>query len=123
MNNVVLIGRLTKDPELSYTQSQTAVCKFTLAVDRPTRQGEEKKADYIPIVAWKRQAETCNMYLFKGALCAVRGSIVTGSYTDREGRKVYTTDVWADNVKFLEARAREDYSEQGFSSTTDAIPF
>lgn len=102
MNNVVLIGRLTRDPELNYTSnSQTAVAHFTLAVDRPYQQGRERQADFIRITVFGRQAETCDRYLSKGRQVAVRGRIQTGSYKNREGQTVYTTDVIADRVEFL----------------------
>lgn len=109
MNQVTLIGRLARDPELSYTpNAQTAVCRFTLAVDRPRRNGEDAGADFIRIIAWGRQAETCNQYLNKGKQVAVAGRIETGSYTNRDGQTVYTTDVVADRVEFL---GRADNSE------------
>lgn len=100
MNNVVLIGRLTKDPELAYggQNSDIAVCRFTLAVDRPT---QDKSADFIRIVVFRKQAETAHQYLAKGRQCAVEGRIQTGSYKDREGKTVYTTDVVANRVQFL----------------------
>ena len=102
MNSVLLIGRLARDPELSYTPSnQTAVCKFTIAVDRPRRNGEDAGADFIRITVWGRQAETCDRYLSKGRQVAVQGRIQTGSYKNREGVTVYTTDVVADRVEFL----------------------
>ena len=102
MNSVVLIGRLARDPELSYTPStQTAVCHFTLAVDRPRRQGEDRGADFIRITVFGRQAETCDRYLSKGRQAAVHGRIETGSYKNRDGVTVYTTDIIADNVEFL----------------------
>ena len=102
MNSVILIGRLTKDPELSYgPNNQTAVCRFTLAVDKPRRNGEDQGADFIRIIIWGRQAETCNRYLSKGRQAAVMGRIQTGSYKNREGVTVYTTDVVADRVEFL----------------------
>ena len=102
MNSVVLIGRLTRDPELSYTpNTQTAVCRFTLAVDRPRRQGEDQGADFIRITVWGKQAETCDRYLSKGRQVAILGRIQTGSYKNREGVTVYTTDVVADRVEFL----------------------
>lgn len=106
MNNVILIGRLTKDPELSYTQSQTALCKFTIAVDRQSK--EEKTADFIRIVVWGKQAENCDRYLFKGKQVAVNGRIQTGSYKDnKSGNTVYTTDVIANNVEFLGGKQEE----------------
>ena len=102
MNSVVLIGRLARDHELSYTpNTQTAVCKFTLAVDRPRRQGEDQGADFLRITVFGRQAETCDRYLSKGRQAAVHGRIETGSYKNREGVTVYTTDIIADRVEFL----------------------
>lgn len=102
MNSVVLIGRLARDPELSYTPStQTAVCHFTLAVDRPRRNGEDRGADFLRVTVFGRQAENCDRYLAKGRQAAVHGRIETGSYKNREGVTVYTTDIIADNVEFL----------------------
>ena len=102
MNQVILIGRLARDPELSYTpNTQSAVCRFTIAVDRPRRNGEDQGADFIRITVWGRQAETCDRYLSKGRQVAVLGRIQTGSYKNREGATVYTTDVVADRVEFL----------------------
>ena len=102
MNQVILIGRLARDPELSYTpNTQSAMCRFTIAVDRPRRQGEDAGADFIRITVWGRQAETCDRYLSKGRQVAVAGRIQTGSYKNREGVTVYTTDVVADRVEFL----------------------
>ena len=114
MNKVMLIGRLTRDPELRYTQANQAVCTFTLAVDK--RRSREKReeaeaanrptADFPRITVWGRQAENASRYLFKGSQCAVEGRIQTGSYQDREtGKTVYTTDVVADNVEFLGSRS------------------
>ena len=108
MNSVVLIGRLARDPELSYTpNTQTAVCRMTVAVDKPRKQGEDQGADFIRVTVWDRQAENCDRYLSKGSQVAVRGRIETGSYTNREGQKVYTTEVVADRyngVEFLGSR-------------------
>ena len=102
MNSVVLIGRLARDPELSYTPSnQTPLCRFTIAVDRPRRNGEDAGADFIRITVWGKQAETCDRYLAKGRQVAVTGRIQTGSYKNRDGQTVYTTDVVADRVEFL----------------------
>ena len=103
MNSVMLIGRLTRYPEVRYTSgSQMAVANFTLAIDRPVRQGEERKADFPRVVVFGRQAETCEKYLAKGRLVAVEGRIQTGSYQNRNGDTVYTTDVVASRVEFLE---------------------
>ena len=117
MNSVVLIGRLARDPELSYTpNTQTAVTRFTLAVDRPRRQGEDQGADFIRITVFGRQAETCDRYLSKGRQAAVQGRIQTGSYKNREGVTVYTTDIIADRVEFLGG----GQGGQGASRTTFA---
>ena len=118
MNSVVLIGRLARDPELSYTPSnQTAVCKFTIAVDRPRRNGEDAGADFIRITVWGRQAETCDRYLSKGRQVAISGRIQTGSYKNREGVTVYTTDVVADRVEVL------GQGQGGNAGNTNTISF
>ncbi len=103
MNNVVLIGRLTRDPELRYVpNSELAVATFSLAIDRPTREGKEKQTDFPRITVFGRQAENCEKFLEKGRLVAIQGRIQTGSYENKEGVKVYTTDVIANNVEFLD---------------------
>jgi single-strand DNA-binding protein len=109
LNRVIfLIGRLTRDPELRYTPAGIAVTQFTLAVDRPfTNQQKEREADFIPVVTWRQLAETCANYLRKGRLTAVEGRIQVRSYDNNEGRKVYVTEVVADNVRFLESPNRE----------------
>lgn len=100
MNNVVLTGRLVRDPELTYLQNEkhTAKTRFTLAVNR---EGQRDVADFVPIIVFGKQAENCNQYLGKGSLVAVNGRIQTGSYKNRDGQTVYTTDVFANNVEFL----------------------
>lgn len=136
MNSVVLIGRLTKDPELRYTtgSNQMAVANFTLAVDRVVKQGQDKQADFIRITVFGKQAENCDRYLAKGNKAAVQGRIQTGSYTDRDGKTVYTTDVIADRVEFIgnsqnsgrsENRASENNAiPEGFQAVSDDdIPF
>ena len=123
LNKVVLIGRLTKDPKLRYTQSNIATTRFTLAVDRGfTGQDGQKQTDFIPVVTWRKQAENCAKYLAKGRLVAVSGRIQTGSY-EKDGRKVYTTDVNADEVKFLEWGDKKE--APGFTPTDDdtELPF
>jgi len=108
LNRVILIGRLTRDPELRYTASGIAVAQFTLAVDRPyTSQQGEREADFIPIVTWRQLAETCANYLRKGRLTAVEGRMQVRSYDNPEGRRVYVTEVVADNVRFLEPPNRD----------------
>jgi len=109
LNRVILIGRLTRDPELRYTPSGVAVAQFTLAVDRPfSRDQGEREADFIPIVTWRQLAETCANYLRKGRLAAVEGRIQVRNYENNEGRRVYVTEVIADNVRFLESPNREN---------------
>lgn len=110
MNQVSLIGRLTKDPDTRYTSgSQTAVTSFTLAVDRPVRQGEEKKADFPRVTAFGKQAETCEKYLYKGRQVAVSGRIQTGSFKNKEGQTIYTTDVIAERIEFLGGQKEEHH--------------
>ena len=104
MNSVILIGRLTRKPELRYSNSgnQTAIARFSLAVDRPFSRDQEKGADFINIVVFGKQAENCEKFLAKGRLVGVQGRLQTGSYTNKDGATVYTTDVVADRVEFLE---------------------
>lgn len=111
MNNVSLIGRLTADPELKHTQSGKGFTRFTVAVDRPTKQGEEKQADFINIVAWNQTAEFVCKYFSKGQRIALTGTIRTGDYTDKDGKKHYTFDVWANNVEFCESKAEKHMAQ------------
>jgi single-strand DNA-binding protein len=102
LNSVVLIGRLTKDPELRYTPANgVAVASFTLAVNRRFKQQQE--ADFIPIVVWQKQAENCAKYLGKGSLVAVEGRLQIRSYEDREGQKRTIAEVVGESVQFLES--------------------
>ena len=125
MNSVVLIGRLTRDPEVRYiSESQMAVATFTVAIDRPVRSGQEKKTDFPRVTVFGRQAENCEKYLAKGRLVGVQGRIQTGSYTNRDGATVYTTDVVADRVEFLEwgdrpARSSSPQSQPSQSAYDD----
>ena len=122
MNSVILIGRLAKDPEMSFTpNTQTAVTRFTLAVDRPKKQGEDNGADFIRITVWGKQAESCDRYLRKGRQCAVMGRIQTGSYKGKSGDTVYTTDVVADRVKFLGKAEAEPKQSQDPSVTAEDV--
>jgi single-strand DNA-binding protein len=134
MNNVILIGRLTKEPELRYIpESQTAVCAFTIAVDRAF--SKEKQADFIRITVFGKQAENCERFLAKGRNVGIQGRIQTGSYKDKEGKTVYTTDVVADRVEFLEWSEQEEHDKsqkrkqpeipEGFQALDDDsdIPF
>jgi single-strand DNA-binding protein len=124
LNRVILIGRLTRDPELRYTPSGVAVAQFTLAVDRPfTSNVGERVADFIPIVTWRQLAETCANYLHKGRLAAVEGRIQVRSYENNEGRRVYVTEVVAENVRFLESSKRENGNSGDHSSRGGYDPF
>ncbi|WP_282938660.1 single-stranded DNA-binding protein [Paenibacillus sp. RC67] len=114
LNRVILIGRLTRDPELRYTPSGVAVTTFTLAVDRPfTNQQREREADFISVVTWRQLAETCANYLRKGRLAAVEGRLQVRNYDNNEGRRVYVTEVIADNVRFLESSNSGANREEG----------
>lgn len=128
MNTVSLIGRLTRDPEVRYTSTQVAVARFSIAIDRPAKDGGEKQTDFPNIVVFGKQAENCERYLAKGRKVAINGRIQTGSYTDKEGRKVYTTDVVANYVEFLDSAPQQTKPEQGeqvegFKQADDDIPF
>jgi single-strand DNA-binding protein len=108
LNRVILVGNLTRDPELRYTSNGgVAVVRFTVAVNRKfTNQQGEREADFINIVAWRALAENCGNYLKKGSLVAIEGRIQTRSYENQEGRTVYVTEVVADDVRFLSSRNR-----------------
>ncbi len=140
MNSVVLIGRLTRDPEVRYTAgTQMAVCTFTVAIDRPVRAGGEKQTDFPRVTVFGKQAENCERFLAKGRLVGVQGRIQTGSYTNKDGATVYTTDVVADRVEFLEWGDRPsgqgslsgqqyraqavDEAPEGFAAIDEDIPF
>jgi single-strand DNA-binding protein len=123
LNRVVLLGRLTKDPELRYTQNGTAVVTFTLAVDRRvTSQQGQRETDFIPVVVWSKQAELCAQYLSKGRQAAVEGRIQTRSYDNNEGRRVYVTEVVADHVQFLGGGQGSSGFEQGASTFESSKP-
>lgn len=108
INRWVGVGRLTKDPELKYTQTGIAVCRFTLACNRPVRgESGEQTADFINCIAWRKQAENVANFLKKGSLVGVEGRITTGSY-EKDGKRTYTTDITADSVQFLEPRGTSD---------------
>ncbi|MBD1379845.1 single-stranded DNA-binding protein [Metabacillus arenae] len=105
INRVVLVGRLTKDPELRYTPNGVAVATFTLAVNRQfTNQQGEREADFINCVIWRRPAENVANFLKKGSLAGVDGRLQTRNYEDQTGKRVYVTEVVADSVQFLEPK-------------------
>ena len=115
MNKVILMGRLTRDPEVRYSQGESAnaVARYTLAVDRRFKRDGDATADFIGCVAFGRQAEFAEKYLRQGTKIAITGRIQTGSYTNREGRKVSTTDVVVEEQEFAEGKNAERPREQG----------
>jgi len=112
LNRVVLIGRLTRDPELRYTTSGVAVAKFALAVDRRQVKDREKETDFIDIIVWQKLAEICEKHLGKGRLVAVEGRLQIRSYDDSQGIRRKAAEVVAENVRFLD-RAKEDKHRGG----------
>ena len=114
MNKVILMGRLTRDPEVRYSQGETsmAVARYTLAVDRRGRRDGEQSADFISCVAFGKAGEWAEKWLRKGIKIAITGRIQTGSYTNIEGQKVYTTDVVIEEQEFAESRAASEGNSQ-----------
>lgn len=138
MNKVILIGRLTKDVELRYTQTNnTAVASFSLAVNRKfVKNGEDRQADFFNIIAWNKLAETISKYLFKGNQVAISGRLETRSWDDENGQKHYVTEVIAEEVDFIESKNRKSNDEilnspvpvnsddsSDFISNGDDLPF
>lgn len=122
MNHIVLIGRLTRDPELRYTPNGNAVANFDLAVDRPvTNQQGERETDFIRIVTWQKQAENCANYLKKGRLVGVEGRLQIRNYTNQDGQKRWVTEVVASYVQFLE-KNREGATTAASPVETAAAP-
>lgn len=120
MNSVHLIGRLTRDPELRYTTSQMAVATFSMAIDRPTRADREKETDFPRVTVFGKQAENCEKYLAKGMMTAVQGRLQTGSYTNKNGDKVFTTEVVAERVEFIEWKDAKQNSEKTKAAFNDS---
>ena len=121
MNKAILIGRLTKDPELRYAQGNgTAVCRFTLAVSRPFKKDE---TDFINCVSFGKAAETINQYMTKGRQLAITGSIRTGSYDAQDGTKRYTTDVAVDGFEFVGGNQGTNDNNQASNQGNDSIGF
>lgn len=103
LNKIIIIGRLTRDVELRFTQTGKAVANFTVAVDRPFKNANgEKEADFIPVVVWGKLAENCSNYIGKGRLVAVDGRLQTRSYDGNDGQRKYITEIVADTVQFLD---------------------
>ena len=124
MNKVVLIGRLTRDPELRYTGSNTPVATFSLAVNRNfTNQNGEREADFINIVVWRKQAENVKNFLTQGSQVAVEGRIQTRSYDDQNGQKRYVTEVVADNVEFLGSKSSSNSNNSGSNKNVEPTPY
>ena len=123
MNKVVLVGRLTRDPEVRYSQGNnaTAVARYTLAVDRRFRRDGEPTADFIPCVIFGRSAEFAEKYFHQGMRVSISGRIQTGSYTNKDGQKVYTTDVVVEEQEFAESKASSD-SYAAAHPRTEAAP-
>lgn len=121
INNVVLVGRLTKDPDLKYTASGTAVSTFTLAVNRNfTNQSGNREADFINCVIWRKSAETLANYAKKGTLLGVIGRIQTRSYENQQGQRVYVTEVVAENFQLLESRSASDQRQSNNASANSS---
>ena len=117
MNKVILMGRLTRDPDIRYStgESATAVARYTLAVDRRFRRDGEQTADFIGCVAFGRNAEFAEKYLHQGTKIVAVGRIQTGSYTNRDGQKVYTTDVVVEEQEFAESKSVSDSSRSAYA--------
>lgn len=119
INRAVLTGRLTKDPDLKYTSSGTAVVSFTLAVNRQfTNQQGNREADFINCTAWRKTAETLANYTHKGSLIGIDGRIQTRSYDNQQGKKVFVTEIVADSFSFLESK-----KDQSNNSNNETPPF
>jgi single-strand DNA-binding protein len=131
LNRVVLVGRLTKDPDLRYTQSGTAVANFTIAVNRPfSNQQGNREADFINCVIWRRPAENLANFMKKGSMIGVDGRIQTRSFEGQDGKMVYITEVVADSVQFLESKGSSSqggggqgsYASPGFQPNQNQNP-
>lgn len=123
INTVVLVGRLTKDPELKYTQGGIAVTRFTLAVNRPfSNQQGQREADFVNCVTWRKQAENTANYLRKGSLAGIEGRIQTSNFEGKDGNRVFMTEVVADSVQFLEPRSATSGGEQRSESNYGGAP-
>jgi len=125
INRVVLVGRLTKDPEFRTTPSGVSITTFTLAVNRTfTNAQGEREADFINCITFRKQAENVNNYLSKGSLAGVDGRVQTRNYENKEGKRVYVTEVVADNVQFLEPKnsnKQSNQEENGFGNANGPI--
>ena len=116
INRVVLVGRLTKEPELRTTPSGAKVCQYTLAVNRTRKAEGQPEADFINCVSWNKTAELMNQYLSKGALIGIEGRIQTRSYDNSNGCKVYVTEVITDSVQFLESKPKAQQNQNNMEN-------
>ncbi|MCG8499298.1 MAG: single-stranded DNA-binding protein [Firmicutes bacterium] len=122
LNKVILMGRLTKDPELRYTASNIPVCNFTLAVDRNyARQGEEKQTDFIRIIAWRNTAEFVGKYYRKGLQVVVSGRIQTSTWDDQDGKRHFVTEVVTDETYFADSKRDTDNTNRFNSQPANEI--
>lgn len=129
MNSVCLVGRLTRDPDVMYTDGGLSIARFGIAVDRRFKKDGEQAADFPNVIAFGKTAEFIEKYFFKGMRIGLTGRIQTGNYTNKEGVKVYTTDVIAENVEFAESKSNSDSQERpqnrsdsdGFMNIPDGI--
>src|SRR5574344_966478 len=119
LNHIIIMGRLTKDPEIRYTQSQTPVASFTLACDRDYQQGgSERQTDFVSCIAWRQTAEFVSKYFTKGSMAVVSGRLQMRDWTDREGNKRRSAEIVADNIYFGESKRREDAPTADVSTTS-----
>lgn len=121
-NLVVLTGRLTKAPELKTTPSGVSVCSFTIAVERRYKQGEERQADFINVVAWRSAAEFVSKYFTKGSMIGIEGAIQTRKYQDKDGNNRTAFEVVANNVQFVESKRPQGNEQDNSTPTTDNDP-
>lgn len=112
INRVVMVGRMTKDPVLSRSQDGQAMTRFTLAMNRGYTSKDGQEADFINVVCWRNTAESVDMYCQKGSLVGVEGRLRSGSYLNNQGQKVFTVDVYADRVQFIETRPQREQNQQ-----------
>ncbi|MCO7124147.1 single-stranded DNA-binding protein [Ihubacter massiliensis] len=125
MNSVVLIGRLTKNPDVRYTTDGIAVARFSVAINRPAKADRPKQTDFPNVVVFGKQAENCERFLNKGRLVGIQGRIQTGKYTNKDGAAVYTTDVVANNVEFLdwgESEKQKSDRQKEYDKQSEDIP-
>jgi single-strand DNA-binding protein len=125
LNRAVIVGRLTRDPESSYTSSGIAIAKFTVAVDRFSKNPEtgEKETDFIPVVAFRRSAEFVTQYITKGRLVAVEGRIQVRSWVDQGGQRRYMTEIVADNVQGLDRPRDAEGGPSGYAPADEGVDY